>query len=154
MKFAFTKKDIIKSIHNRVDISVSTLIQLYGLKTYLRRWSLIVGVYDDIVENNGNYQLIRGLSSNNLSDNNNWKKLEVEEIVNTVFEFNKDTDWSVTAGGYFINFIHNLNNKVSVEVRDTQKKVSVVVETVDINTERIYVPYDFRFEGYIIITKH
>ena len=81
--------------------------------------------------------------------------LKAQEIPkHKVFEFNTDTDWSVTAGGYFIDFVHDFNSKVFVEVRDTQKKISVVVETVDINTERIYVPYDYRFAGYIIITKN
>lgn len=71
-----SKLDFIKGLHSRVDISLKTLSDLYNLPTYLRKWKLIVGIHsDDNPVNNGNYQLIRGLNSNNIQDNLNWTRL-------------------------------------------------------------------------------
>lgn len=79
------KRDYIEALYERVDISKPTLQDLYELKTYIRKWSLLAGVYaDPISGNNGIYKLVRGHSSNNIQDNDNWVLIHATDNIGTV----------------------------------------------------------------------
>ena len=69
----YGKKDHLRDLRNRVDITVRTLNELFSIPTHARKWALRVGVYED-GENNGTYVLVRGHSSNVIKDNDNWVK--------------------------------------------------------------------------------
>jgi len=70
---SYTKKDQLRNLRQRVDITVRNLSELFSIPTFKRKWGIRVGVYDDGV-NNGSYVLIRGESSNDIRDNDNWVK--------------------------------------------------------------------------------
>lgn len=70
------KRDFVEALYSRVDISKPTLEDVYEIKTYIRKWSLLVGVYaDPNPDLNGIYKLVRGHSSNNIQDDDNWVQL-------------------------------------------------------------------------------
>jgi hypothetical protein len=148
------KKHILKDIRERVDINVSTLSELYKIKTYRRRWGMLAAVYKN-GENDGLYELVRGLNSDIISDNLNWRKLTFDGGVSEsiIFEFDIP-DWNVIPNGFYIDFSHNFDYKVNSEVMDVnQKKVFADTFKVTNNIERLYVPYDLRFKGLIKIIK-
>ncbi len=68
------KEDHLRDLRRRVDITVRTIDELFSIPTFKRKWYIRVGVYDDTPDNNGVYILVRGESSNNLKDNDNWVK--------------------------------------------------------------------------------
>jgi hypothetical protein len=75
-----SKYDLLKILRTRSDITVKTLSDLYAIKAYRRKWMVTVGVYDDATPaNNGLYQLIKGTSSDDIKDNENWVKDETLE---------------------------------------------------------------------------
>lgn len=55
--------------------SVENLTQRNQIYTVRREWGMIVSIYNDGV-NTGYYTLTKGLSSDDLADNGNWKKLD------------------------------------------------------------------------------
>ncbi len=70
-----SKYDLLKLLRTRSDITVKTLSDLHAIKAYKRKWMISVGVYDDPDDiNNGLYMLIKGESSDDIKDNNNWVK--------------------------------------------------------------------------------
>ena len=71
-----SKYDFLKALRERVDISVRTLDEMHALKTFIRKWSMIVGVWNDPEpNNNGLYMLKYGKASTIISDNNNWNQI-------------------------------------------------------------------------------
>ena len=66
------KYDLLRFIRLRSDITVRTKDELFGIKTYQRKWGMLVGVYD---EEPGIYELSYGFSSTVISDNLNWKNI-------------------------------------------------------------------------------
>ena len=74
--YGVTGSYLLSSIRKRADITVETITDRDNIKTYKRKWRTVVGVYNDTnPANNGLYTLIRGKSSINISDNDNWEKL-------------------------------------------------------------------------------
>ncbi len=69
------RKDQLRDLRRRVDITVRTLNELFSLETFKRKWGIRAAVYDDN-DNNGTYVLTRGYSSNDIRDNDNWVKKE------------------------------------------------------------------------------
>ena len=81
-----------------------------------------------------------------------------EEIRLTVQPFVQTftvADWTVTAGGYYIDFVHGFQSDVKSELKSGTKKVHAQTVSISNIIERIFVPSDpdLRFEGTIIITK-
>ncbi len=60
------------SLKYKVDITVATVAERDAIPLYRRRWMMVVGVYDDGV-NNGLYILEKG--NDYKSDNDNWERL-------------------------------------------------------------------------------
>jgi len=84
-------------------------------------------------------------------------KRSIEEVVEDldidaeIYSFDL-SDWVVMGGGYYIETSHTKGEKYSVELRDSgNKKVSVSDIICYNNLVRIQVPYDFRFEGKLVI---
>lgn len=82
-----SKYDIIKDIRIRSDITVKTIDEMYAIKTYRRKWGMVVAVYDEDTDAdiegggiNGLYQLVFEKSSDIISDNDNWDKLGEEKV--------------------------------------------------------------------------
>ncbi len=61
-----------RSLKRMVDITVPTVTDRDAIKTYRRRWGMVVAVYDD-GDNDGLYRLIK--KGDDLSSNKNWEKL-------------------------------------------------------------------------------
>ncbi len=61
---------------HKVDITVATIADRDAIPQYRRRWSMVVGVYDD-GSNNGLYILEK--NNDHRSDNSNWERLSVDE---------------------------------------------------------------------------
>jgi len=82
---------------------------------------------------------------------------EIEEDLNITYIKSMPftlASWEVVAGGFKIDFYHELNSKVITEIKDSGgKKVMADTTWVSDNIERLYVPYDYRFEGTLNITK-
>lgn len=90
----------------------------------------------------------------NAADSFDYKKIDELVLPPFTASFNANGDWTAIAGGFEIQFNHGFGTTVDVEVRDSQKKISVRTESVSNDIERIVVPHDFRFAGMIKISRN
>ena len=148
MPHYITNTDLINRIEAQCDITVATLAERDALLSWRRKWKMIVGVYDDGI-NNGFYALNYNKTSTNLADNGNWHQLPDDITQSFSFDI---ADWLVMGGGYYIEFVHSKGDDYSVEIRDSGNKIVSVSDMIcSDNLVRIQVPNDFRFEGKLII---
>jgi hypothetical protein len=97
-----SKYDILKGLRLRADITVRTIAERDAIRTFRRRWGMVVAVYhnedeNDVgIEHNGLYKLVHRHYSDVISDNENWVRLEdntiwikkvVDNIVDELPEF-------------------------------------------------------------------
>ena len=80
MKSYSSKYDLLKGLRKRSDITVPTIDDLYAIKKYKRKWGMLVSVYQEIdVDADGSeagvYELVYDLYSDDIGDNDNWRKL-------------------------------------------------------------------------------
>lgn len=76
-----TNVDLNARIREKCDITVATLADRDALLTWRRKWSMIVGVYDDPdAANNTYYSLKYDQNSTDLADNDNWVLLETDPV--------------------------------------------------------------------------
>ena len=80
MKSYSSKYDLLKGLRKRSDITVPTIDDLYAIKKYKRKWGMLVSVYQEIdVDADGSeagvYELVYDLHSDDIGDNDNWRKL-------------------------------------------------------------------------------
>lgn len=67
--------DLIKRLEAKSDVTVPSLADRDAIQTWRRKWAMVVGVYNDGI-NNGFYSLEYNKSSTSLIDNGNWEKFE------------------------------------------------------------------------------
>ncbi len=104
---------LFRNLKRMVDISVPTVAYRDSIKTYRRRWGMVVAVFDD-GDDTGLYELRRGHSSDVLSDNENWLKagggeciVTQDVLANTAAGAIKVGD-TVTEGTEFTDFVIQL----------------------------------------------
>ena len=61
------------------------------------------------------------------------------------------SDWVSVAGGFELSLQHNLGANVQVTIYESNNEVIVDKNLFNTNTVKLFVPYDFRFNGYAII---
>lgn len=86
-------------------------------------------------------------------DLSDYATIEYVENRIKIYTFNNTTDWTVMAGGYYIDFAHNLAAEVDSEITISGQKVLCNTYAVNNNTLRVTVPADYRFKGQIKINK-
>ena len=73
-----SKFDWLTNLRRRADITVRTYSDMFALQTYLRKWQIIVGVWDDgDPSKNGLYALRYNKTSTIISDNGNWERIDI-----------------------------------------------------------------------------
>lgn len=84
-----------------------------------------------------------------------FSEIAIYKILESTFRrsFNATTDWTQSAGGYYINFNHGMNSEYTIEeVKDFNgNKVLAEIKTISENISQLWVPHDFRFAGKILI---
>lgn len=126
-----SKYDLLKLLRTRSDITVETLSDLYAIKAYRRKWKVSVGVYDDPVpDNNGIYRLVKGRSSDDIKDNDNWEKLSgVVGDKHYTYPINHQIETVVQ---------HNLEKKPAVQVVDEDGNICFPdITHIDLNHTKI-----------------
>ena len=94
-------EQLYRALRTRVDITVETLAQRNALLTYQRRWGMLVVVYEDPEPaNNGIYKLHK--FNEILADNNNWRPLQIESILQDGIISGGAVAWSGTGLTYVI----------------------------------------------------
>jgi len=77
MTYYITNEDLSQRLKDKCDITVTTLTDRDSIALWRRKWSMVVGVFNDpSAVNNGLYLLKYGKVSTNLVDNQNWDFIE------------------------------------------------------------------------------
>ncbi len=66
---------LFRNLKRMVDITVATVEDRDSIKTYRRRWGMVVAVFDD-GDDTGLYVLEK--KNNDISDNSNWRRLQTD----------------------------------------------------------------------------
>lgn len=61
------------------------------------------------------------------------------------------SDWQAVAGGFELSLQHNLDADIQATIYENNNEVIVDKNLFNKNTVKLFVPYDYRFNGYAII---
>lgn len=78
-----TNQEFDYRLKKKSDVTVETLAERDNLPAWVRKWGMIVNVFND-AENTGFYYLAKG--TEDITDNTNWKKLLPELVDDELME--------------------------------------------------------------------
>lgn len=126
--YTLTSKYFLQQLRSRADITVPTIEDRDSIKTFRRKWGFVVGVYNDTnPDNNGLYSIMYDKSSTDLSDNDNWERIDdLEHAID-------DTDYHKP----------DPENKEKIVILDKEEGAPTYIDLVGDEKEVINIEKDF-----------